>query len=71
MGRKCRAGDRFAPGSYKEDVARQTEHQWDTPRKRALFGSDEPDSMTSSSDVVDFGLPRDGYSNGSSIWVVH
>ena len=67
MGRKRRAGDRFALSSYKEDVARQTEHWWDTPRKRALFGSDEPDSMTSGSDVVethDFGLPRDGYSMG-------
>ena len=68
MGRKRRAGDRFDLSSYKEDVARQTEHQWDTPRKRALFGSDEPDSMTSGSDVVetqDVGLPRDGYSMGA------
>ena len=72
MGRKRRAGDRFAPNSYEEDVeedvVRQTEHRWDTPRKRALFGSDEPDSMTSGSDVVetqDFGLPRDGYPMGA------
>ena len=67
VGRRRRAGDRFA-GSYEEDVVRQTEHQWDTPRKRALFGSDEPDSMTSGSDVVetqDFGLPRDGYAMGA------
>ena len=49
MGRKRRAGDRFAPSSYEEDVVHQTEHWWDTPRKRALFGSDEPDSMTSGS----------------------
>ena len=65
MGR--RAGDWFAPSSYEEDVVRQTEHRWDTPRKRTLFGSDEPDSMTSGSDVVethDFRLPRDGYSMG-------
>ena len=46
MGRKRRAGDRFAPSSYEEDVVRQTKHRWDTPRKRSLFGSDEPDSMT-------------------------
>ena len=68
MGCKRRAGDRFAPSSYEEDVARQTEHRWDTPRKCAWFGSDEPDSMTSASDVVetqDFGLPRDGYSMGA------
>ena len=51
MGRKRRAGDRFAPSSYEEDVVRQTEHRWYTPRKRALFGSDEPDSMMSGSDV--------------------
>ena len=64
MGRKRRAGDRFAPSPYDEDVVRQTEHRWDTPRKRALFGSDGPDSMTSGSDVVeaqDYELPRDGY----------
>ena len=53
MGRKRRAGDRFTPSSYEEDVARQTEHRWDTPRKRALFGSDEPDIMTSGSDFVE------------------
>ena len=67
MGRKRRAGDRFAPSSYEEEVVRQTEHRWDTPRKRALFGSDEPDSTTSGSDVVetqDFGLPHDCYAMG-------
>ena len=40
------------------------EHRWDTPRKRALFGSDGTDSMTSGSDIVeaqDYGLQRDGY----------
>ena len=64
MGRKRRAGDQFAPSPYEEDVVCQTEHRWDTLRKRALFGSDGPDSMTSGSDVVeahDYGLPRDGY----------
>ena len=72
MGRIRRAGDRFAPSSYEEEVVRQTEHRWDTPRKRALFDSDEPVSMTSGSDVVetqDFELQRDG--NGSSVRVVH
>ena len=74
MGRKRLAGDRFAPSSYKEDVARQSEHRWDTPRKRALFGSDEPDSMASGSDVMetqDFGLPRDGYSMGAQSGFIH
>ena len=68
MGCKRRAGDRFAPSSYEEEVVRQTEHRWDTPCKRALFGSDEPDSTTSGSDVVEtqeFGLPRDGYAIGA------
>ena len=74
MGRKLLAGDRFAPSSNKEEVARQTEHRWDTPRKRALFGSDEPDSMTSGSDVMetqDFELPRDGYSMGAQSGFIH
>ena len=63
MGRKRRAGDWL-----EEEVVCQTEHRWDTPRKRALFGSDELDSTTSGSDVVetqDFGLPRDGYAMGA------
>ena len=71
MGRKRRAGDRFFPSSYEEEVVRQTEHRWDTPHKHALFGSDEPDNTTSVSDVVetqDFGLPR--YS-GKSSWGQH
>ena len=53
MGRNRRAGDRFAPRQYEGDVVRQTENRWDTPRKRALFGSDGLDSMTSGSDVVE------------------
>ena len=68
MGCKRRAGDRFAPSLYEEEVVRQTELWWNTPRKRALFGLDEPDSTTSGSDVVethDFGLPRDGYPMGA------
>ena len=68
IGRKRRAGDRFVPSSYEEEVVRQTEHWWDTPRKRASFGSNEPDNTTLGSDVVetqDFGLPRDGYAMGA------
>ena len=64
MGRKRRAGDRFAPSPYEDYVVRQTENQWDTLRKRALFGSDGIDSMMSGSDVVevqDYGPPGDGY----------
>ena len=53
MGHKRRAGDRFALSLYDEDVVRQIEHRWaNTPRKRALFVSDGPDSITSGSDVV-------------------
>ena len=64
MGRKRRAGDRLATSLYVDDVVRQRENRWDTPRKHALFGSDGPDSMTSGSDVVeaqDYGPPDDGY----------
>ena len=32
---------------------RWTENWWDTPRKRSLFGSDGPDSMSSGSDVME------------------
>ena len=64
MGRKHRAGDRLATSPYVDYVVRQRENRWDTPRKRALFGSDGPDSMTSGSDVVeaqDYEPPDDGY----------
>ena len=64
MGRKRRAADRLATSPYVDDVVRQRENRWDTPCKRALFGSDGPDSMTSGSDVVeaqDYGPPDDGY----------
>ena len=64
MGRKRRAGDRFTPSPYEDDVVRQTENWWDTPCKRALFGSDGLDSMTSGSDVVevqDYDPPGDSY----------
>ena len=64
MRRKRRAGDRLATSPYADDVIRQRENRWNTPRKRALFGSDGPDSMTSGSDVVeaqDYGPPDDSY----------
>ena len=53
MGRKRRAGDRFARRPYADDVVCQTENRWDTPRKRALFGLDGLVNMTSGSDVVE------------------
>ena len=74
MGRKRRAGDRFAPSPYEDDVVCQTETRWDIPSKRTLFGLEEPDSMTSGRDVVeaqDDGPPGDGLSHGSSIRVIH
>ena len=49
MGRRRRAGDRLATSPYVDNVVRRRENRWDTPRKRALFGSDGPDSMTSGS----------------------
>ena len=64
MGRKRRAGDRFAPSSYGEDIVHQRENRWDIPRKRALFGSDRPGSRTPVMDVVetqDYGPPGIGY----------
>ena len=32
MGRKRRAGDRFAPSPCEDDVFRETETRWDIPR---------------------------------------
>ena len=64
MGRKRWAGDRFAPSPYGDDVVHQKENRWDIPRKRALFGSDRPGSMTPGMDVVetqDYGPPGIGY----------
>ena len=64
MGRKRRAGDQLATSPYVDDVVRQRGNRWDTPRKHALFGSDEPDSMTSGSGVVedqDYGPPDYAY----------
>ena len=42
----------------------RVENRWGTPRKRALFGSDGSDSMSSGSDVVEaqyWGPPDDKY----------
>ena len=49
MGWKRRAGGQLATSPYVDDVVRRRENRWDTPHKRALFGSDGPDSMTSGS----------------------
>ena len=71
MGRKRRAGDRFVPSPYGDDVVHQKENRWDIPCKRALFGSNKPDSMTPSMDVVetqDHGPPGIGY---PQIRIVH
>ena len=64
MGRKRRAGDRLATSPNVDEVVHQRENRWGTPRKRALFDSDVPDSMTSGSDIVEaqyWGPPDDGY----------
>ena len=64
MGIKHHAGGRLATSLYVDDVVRRRENRWDTPHKRALFGSDGPDSMTSGSDVVEahvHGPLDDGY----------
>ena len=34
-------------------VVHRRENRWGAPRKRALFGSDGPDSMSADSDVVE------------------
>ena len=62
MGRKRRAGDRLDTRPNVDREVRRTENRWGTPRKRALFGSDGPDSMSSGSDVMEAQLwwPPDG-----------
>ena len=50
-GRKRRAGDRAAVNRRSEETAIHRDSRWDIPRKHALFTSDEPDSMTSGSDI--------------------
>ena len=64
MGRKRLAGGRLATRRNVNSVVHRMESQWGIPHKRALFGSDGPDSTSSSSDVVkDHYLepPDDGY----------
>ena len=50
-GRKCRAGGRPAFNRIPEETGEHRDSQWDSPRKRALFTSDGPDSTTSGSDI--------------------
>ena len=53
MGRKRRAGDRLVTRPNVDREVHRTENRWGTPCKRALFGSDGPDSMSSGSDVAE------------------
>ena len=53
MGRKHRAGGRLATRRNVDSTVHRMESQWGIPHKRALIGSDGPDSMSSSSDVVE------------------
>ena len=50
-GRKRRAGGRPAVNRILEETGVHRNSQWDSPRKRALFTSDRPDSTTSGSDI--------------------
>ena len=45
--RKRRAGDRLETRSNVDRRVRREGNRWGTPRKRALFGPDGPDSMSS------------------------
>ena len=63
MGRKRRAGDQLATSPNVDGVVHRRGNWWGTPRKRALFGLDGPDSMSSGSDGVEaqyWGPPDDG-----------
>ena len=53
MGRKRRAGDWLDTRPNVDREVRREGTRWGTPRKRALFGSDGPDSMSSGSDVTE------------------
>ena len=58
---KCRAGRRIPEGTVH-----RRDNQWGIPRKRALFVSDGPDSMTSGSDILEGHNerpPEDGHSD--------
>ena len=52
-GRKRRAGGRPAVNRILEETGIHRDSRWDSPRKRALFTSDGPDSTTSGSDIVE------------------
>ena len=52
MGRRLRAGDWLTTSPNVDGVVHRKENRWGTPRKRALFDSDGPDSMSSGSDGV-------------------
>ena len=62
MGHKRRAGDQLDTRPNVDREVRREGTRWGTPRKRALFGSDGPDSMSSGSDVAEAQLrwPPDG-----------
>ena len=50
-GRKRRAGGWSAVKRIPDGTVLRRDNQWDIPRKRALFTSDGPDSMTYGSDI--------------------
>ena len=52
-GRKRGAGGRPAVDRIPEETVAHRDSRWDIPRKRALFTSDEPDSTTSGSDILE------------------
>ena len=62
MGRKRQAGDRLDMRPNVDREVRREGTWWGTPRKRALFGSDGPDNMSSASDITAAQLrwPPDG-----------
>ena len=46
MGRKRRAGDRFAPSRYEVDIVHQTETRWDIPRYQNRRGTGSGESSS-------------------------
>ena len=65
-GRKRGTGGRPAVDRIPEETVAHRDSRWDIPRKRALFTSDEPDSMTSGSDIPEGHAdrpPEVGYSD--------
>ena len=53
MDRKRRSGGRPAVNRRSEGTAIHSDSRWDILRKRALFTSDGPDSLTSSCDILE------------------